>query len=152
MSDERPGEPSWTDYSHALRIAGNPLLRGVFIGLGLICIGLGIIGVFVPGWPTTVWIIVATYFFARSSPRFYNWVMNHRVFGPLVHDFRSGHGIPLGAKVFAISMIVLFAGSSALLIISNFWVSWLVAGFGAIGVIYLLRLPTKSRAVEDRLS
>lgn len=147
MSNERPQKHTWTDYSAELRVAGNPILRGLYVGLGFICVGLGVIGIFVPGWPTTVWILVATFFFARSSPRFYNWLMNHRTFGPLIRDFRSGLGIPLGTKVFAISMITLFAGSSALFLIPRAWISWLVAAVGAIGILYLLSLPTKRRPV-----
>jgi uncharacterized membrane protein YbaN (DUF454 family) len=145
VSDERPNGRPWTDYSADLRIARNPVLRALFVGLGFISVGLGVIGIFVPGWPTTVWILVATYFFARSSPRFYNWLMNHRTFGPLIRDFRSGLGIPLRTKVFAISMITLFAGSSAVFLISRTWISWMVAALGLFGIVYLLRLPTKRR-------
>ena len=145
MSDEQPATRPWTDYSGELKLSSNPLLRGIYLTLGFGCVGLGVIGIFVPGWPTTVWILVATFFFARSSPRFYNWLMNHRTFGPLIRDFRAGLGIPLSAKVFAISMITLFAGSSALFLISRAWISWLVVAVGMIGILYLLRLPTKQR-------
>jgi hypothetical protein len=80
----------WVDYGHEIRMHRNPLLRVTYLVLGWLCVVSGAIGVVLPGWPTTIWIIVATYFFARSSPRFYNWLMNHRVFGPLVRDWRDG--------------------------------------------------------------
>lgn len=136
-------EGVWVDYSHELQLASHPLLRLLFMALGLLSLGSAVLGIILPGWPTTIWLIFATFFFVRSSPRFYNGLMNHRVFGPLIRDFRAGLGIPLRAKVFAISMIVLFAGSSALFLIESIWVSALVAVLGAAGVAYLSWLPTR---------
>lgn len=137
------GARPWTDYSAEMRISRNPLLRAVYTGLGVLCLGLGILGAFVPGLPTTVWILVATFFFARSSPRFYNWVLNHPWFGRLVRDFRAGLGVPLWVKVLAIGMIALFAGSAALVFIPVLPVRILVGAIGAAGIVYLLRLPTR---------
>jgi uncharacterized protein len=141
----RSEHPGWVDYGPELKISSSRMVRGAFGGLGAICVGFAILGVILPGWPTTVWLIVATYFFARSSPRFYNALMNHRIFGPLLRDYRSGLGIPRRAKVFAISMIVLFAGSSALFLIRRDSIRIAVASFGAIGIAYLVRLPSIAR-------
>ncbi len=125
-------------------IVRNPLLRGVLLGLGWLSVGLGALGVVLPGWPTTVWLLIAAFFFARSSPRFYRWLLTHRVFGPIVRDIRAGLGLPLRAKVFAISMIVLFAGGSAVFLgLSRPWLGLLVATVGAIGITYILRMPTR---------
>jgi uncharacterized membrane protein YbaN (DUF454 family) len=122
----------------------NPLLRGVLLGLGWLSVGLGALGVVLPGWPTTVWLLIAAFFFARSSPRFYRWLLTHRVFGPIVRDIRAGLGLPLRAKVFAISMIVLFAGGSAIFLgLARPWLGLLVAAVGAIGITYILRMPTR---------
>lgn len=133
----------WVDYSHELELTRNPLLRLLFMVLGLLSLGSAILGIILPGWPTTIWLIFATFFFVRSSPRFYNRLMNHRIFGPLIRDFRAGLGIPLRAKLLAIAMIVLFAGSSALFLIDSLWLSGLVAVLGAAGVTYLSWLPTR---------
>jgi hypothetical protein len=124
-------------------IVANPLLRVAFQGLGWIAVGLGAIGVVLPGWPTTVWLLVAAFFFARSSPRFYRWLLNHRVFGPVVRDVRSGRGLPVGTKVFAVSMITLFAGSSSIWLLTRSWVGGVVAAVGLIGIVWVLRQPTK---------
>jgi uncharacterized membrane protein YbaN (DUF454 family) len=125
-------------------VVRNPLLRGVLLTLGWVSVGLGALGVVLPGWPTTVWLLIAAFFFARSSPRFYRWLLTHRIFGPIVRDIRAGLGLPLRAKVFAISMIVLFAGGSALLLgLARPWLGLLVASVGAIGIVYILRMPTR---------
>lgn len=125
-------------------VVRNPLVRGVLLGLGWISVGLGALGVILPGWPTTVWLLIAAFFFARSSPRFYRWLLTHRIFGPIVRDIRAGLGLPMRAKLFAISMIVLFAGGSAVLLgLSRPWLGLLVASVGAIGIVYILRMPTR---------
>lgn len=148
----RPPGPSETDppatpHDPALdggAVVANPVARGVFMALGWISVGLGAVGVVLPGWPTTVWLLIAAFFFARSSPRFYRWLLNHRVFGPIVRDIRAGLGLPMRAKAFAISMIVLFAGGSAILLgLSRVWLGLLVAAVGATGIVYILRMPTR---------
>ncbi|MBW6456268.1 MAG: YbaN family protein [Trueperaceae bacterium] len=138
----REGGRPWVDYSHEARVIRNPLLRGLFIALGWLCVASGAIGVVLPGWPTTIWIIVATYFFARSSPRFYNWVMNHRVFGPLIRDWRDGKGMTARAKTVAVTTIVLTI-SVSIAVIPVVWVKALLLTIMVILCTYLLRLPTK---------
>jgi hypothetical protein len=124
-------------------VVANPLLRAAFQGLGWLAVGLGAIGVVLPGWPTTVWLLVAAFFFARSSPRFYRWLLQHRVFGPVVRDVRSGRGLPVATKVFAVSMITVFAGSSSIWLLTRSWLGGLVALVGLIGIVWVVRQPTK---------
>jgi uncharacterized protein len=137
-ANERP----WVDYSHEARVIRNPLVRGVYVALGWLCVVSGMIGVVVPGWPTTIWIILATFFFARSSPRFYNWVMNHRIFGPLIRDWRDGKGMTVRAKTIAVTTIVATITLSIALL-SVTWVRLLLLVIMIALCTYLLRLPTK---------
>ena len=139
----RPGATGEDPALEPGAVVANPVLRAAFLALGWICVGLGAIGVVLPGWPTTVWLLVAAFFFARSSPRFYRWLLSHPLFGPIVRDVRAGLGLPARVKAFAISMIVLFAGGSTVLLSSRPWLSVLVAALGATGVVYLLRMPTR---------
>ena len=139
----RKGERVWVDYSHELRVNRNPVLRTTYLVLGCVCVVFAGIGVVVPGWPTTVWLLVATYFFARSSPRFYNWLMNHRVFGPLIRDWRDGKGLSRRAKTLAVSSIVLSIGTSVVLI-PVVWVDLLLVIIAIVLCTYLLTLPTKA--------
>lgn len=138
----RGGGRPWIDYSHEARVIRNPALRGMFIALGWFCVASGAVGVVLPGWPTTIWIILATYFFARSSPRFYNWVMNHHVFGPLIRDWRDGKGMTARAKTVAVTTIVLTITVS-IMVIPVVWVKALLLAIMLILCTYLLRLPTK---------
>lgn len=153
-SDRPPSEPDAVEAARRAveraptdGVVANPVLRGTLAALGWVCVGLGAIGVVLPGWPTTVWLLVAAFFFARSSPRFYAWLLRHRLFGPLVRDIRAGLGLPLRAKAFVVAMIVLFAGSSAVLLaLSRPWIGATVAAVGLIGIVYVVRMPTRPPA------
>jgi uncharacterized membrane protein YbaN (DUF454 family) len=139
---EKAPQRVWVDYSHEVRAFKNPATRVLFIALGWFCVISGMIGVVLPGWPTTIWIILATYFFARSSPRFYNWVMNHPIFGPLIRDWRDGKGMTARAKTIAVTTIVLTITVSVL-VIPVVWVRVLLLVIMVTLSTYLLRLPTK---------
>lgn len=136
------GARARVDYSHEVRELRNPLVRWVLITVGWLCVISGMIGVVLPGWPTTPFIILATFFFARSSPRFYNWVMNHRVFGPLIRDWRDGKGMTARAKTIAVTTIVITI-SISITVIPITWVRVLLAVIMVTLCTYLLRLPTK---------
>ena len=72
--------------------------RGLYLVLGLACVGLGIAGVFLPVLPTTPFMIRAAACFARSSTRLEAWLLGHRRFGPVLRDWRARGAIPRRAK------------------------------------------------------
>lgn len=80
--------------------------------LGWICVALGAIGVVLPLLPTTPFILLAAYAFSKSSKRFHDWLLNHRVFGPLVRDWQQNGVIRLPAKILATVSIVLMLSLS----------------------------------------
>ena len=135
----------FTDYSHETKVSGNPVLRYVWLVLGFFFTGLGFLGYILPGLPGTVFILIAVYFFARSSPRFYNWLLNNRVFGSLIRDWRAGKGLSLKAKTMAISVIVITIAFSVFAIQNS--IVKLVVALCGIGVsLYLWTRPTKIKS------
>ena len=78
-------------------------LRILFATAGLFFVMLGVVGAFVPVLPTTPFIIVAAACFARSSPRLEAWLLSHRIFGPLLRDWRERGAIPRRAKMAAVA-------------------------------------------------
>lgn len=126
-------------------------MRFIWMAAGLTCVGVGGVGVFIPGLPTTVFFIMAAWCFSRSSERLERWVLGLPGIGPMVSDYRSGLGMPRRAKVMAISCIVLAAGGSALFFIGNPAVRIGVALLGAIGVWYVgLRVPTRETVLANQ--
>lgn len=91
----------------------NALIRGVFFGLGVVFLVFGLIGVVVPGMPTTVFVLLAGYCWARSSKRFYEYLLSHQVFGKMITDWQERRAMPRFAKylawaMMAISTVVMF--------------------------------------------
>lgn len=136
--------PDWVDYAAELKMTTSPLLRGTYIALGILCVGLAVLGVILPGFPTTMWLIIATWLFSMSNRRFFNLIMNHRVFGPFVRDYRAGNGVTLRVKIIVASCITLFAGGSAIFLIKPLPVKLIVAAVALFGICFItLWVPTK---------
>ena len=120
------------------------LARWLWFGAGWLAVGIGSVGLVVPGLPTTVFFIIAAACFSRSSPRFEQWVLSRPGIGPMVRDYRSGLGMPRRAKVAAIASIVVVCGLSAVIARERPWLSALIAAAGAAGVAWIAwRVPTK---------
>ena len=81
----------------------------LWFAAGLLSVGIGGIGVVVPGLPTTVFFIIAAACFSRSNKRFEQWVLDLPKIGRLVRDHRDGLGMPRRAKVMAVTMILVVA-------------------------------------------
>ena len=77
--------------------------RALFVTLGVCSAALGLVGVFVPGMPTTVFVIAASYLFARSSPRLDAWLHRHRFLGPPLRRYQETGGMTPRSKGIAIA-------------------------------------------------
>ncbi|HSL59285.1 MAG TPA: YbaN family protein [Acidimicrobiales bacterium] len=125
-----------------------PLLRRlIWVPVGLVCVGVGGIGIVVPGLPSTVFFIAAAWAFSRSSPRLERWLLDLPTIGPLVRDYRAGLGMPQRAKVVAIAMLVVAVGISAFTLGPPL-VSAAVLALGAVGVVVILRVPTRPDDID----
>jgi uncharacterized membrane protein YbaN (DUF454 family) len=126
------------------------LRRIVLVTVGFAAVGIGMVGIVVPGLPTTGFFVLAAACFARSSPRFERWVLGLPTVGPLVRDYRAGLGMPRRAKVLAISMMLTACALSAWAV-GKPVISTLIVGAGLVGTAYiLLRVPTRERVVAER--
>jgi uncharacterized membrane protein YbaN (DUF454 family) len=118
---------------------------------GLVCVGVGGVGVVVPGLPTTVFFIGAAACFSKSSPRLEAWVLDLRGIGPMVRDHRAGLGMPRRAKVLASASIVVFSGLALWLALDHPAVRVGVALAAAVGVVYIwCRVPTREQVLAER--
>jgi uncharacterized membrane protein YbaN (DUF454 family) len=77
-------------------------MKTMYAALGLLSAAMGIIGVFVPGLPTTVFVLAASYLFARSSPRLERWLESNSWLGPSLQRFRQTRGMARRSKVLAL--------------------------------------------------
>jgi uncharacterized protein len=129
-------------------IVRNPVVRGAWISLGFVFIGLGFAGVLLPLIPTTPFVLLAAYCFSRSSPRFYAWLLRHRVFGKLIRDWRAGRGIEMRTKVTAVVLIVVTIGSTAVFFVSSPLLRLMLLAIGVSVILFLLTRRTAPGAVE----
>lgn len=96
----------------------------------VLCLALGVIGIFVPGLPTTVFILMAAWAAARSSPRLHEWLWYHPLFGIMLRNWAQGGCVHRRAKwsataLMTVSAIVLFFTAPHL------WVAMLASSFMA---------------------
>lgn len=80
-------------------------MRYILAALGLLSLGLGILGIFLPVLPTTPLLLLAAALFLRSSPQLYDWLLNHPKLGPYIRNFMIHKSIPLKVKVISVSMV-----------------------------------------------
>jgi uncharacterized membrane protein YbaN (DUF454 family) len=119
-------------------------VRYGLLAIGWLSIALGVVGIFLPVLPTTPFLLLAAACFARSSPRFYNWLINHKRFGPLIRGYLEGNGIPLKAKVYAVGTMWISIGVSCYLI-DLVWVRAVMLISAALVTVYILRQKTAKK-------
>lgn len=85
------------------------LVRYIYLFLGFFFLGVAIFGIITPIMPGTVFLLVSSYFFAQSSERFHNWLINHKLFGRYIRSYKENKRMPREAKImmglsFAVSL------------------------------------------------
>ncbi|TXB61423.1 YbaN family protein [Phaeodactylibacter luteus] len=116
---------------------GPKIRRRFFFGLGCLSLGLAYIGIALPGFPGTPFILLTAYFFVRSSERMYTWLMRRRLFARVIREFSGQEKLSVKFKLFVIVQLwasftvamVWFVGAvhwKAVLIIVGAIISWAV--------------------------
>ncbi len=90
-----------------IRPARDTMMRPFFLGLGYASLALGILGIFLPLLPTTPFVLLAVWCFARSNPALADKLYNHPRFGPLLTTWRDQRAIPRHAKIYALATLAL---------------------------------------------
>ena len=114
--------------------------RIILIIIGWLAVALGTLGVFLPLLPTTPFILLAAWCFARSSPRFHHWLLYRSWFGGYLRHWQQYRAMPPGAKPRAIVMIVLTFAVS-LWLVKLTWVRIMLLVILASLLIFMWRIP-----------
>ena len=121
-------------------------IKVLLITLGTIFVGVGIIGIFIPVLPTTPFLLISTALYARSSKKFYSWLINNKIFGTYIKNYREGRGIPLNLKIITIALLWIAIGCSAIFAIDIFWIRVILVII-AIGVtIHIIGIRPKNKS------
>jgi uncharacterized membrane protein YbaN (DUF454 family) len=123
-----------------------PLARGprgvAYVALGCVFVGLGALGAVLPVMPTTPFLLVASFFFVRSSPRLNRRLARSPLFGPFLRDWQQHRGVRPRVKVLAVAVLAVVVGAS----VARGNLAWplvaLLLALAAVGLAVVLRLPT----------
>tara|TARA_B100001996_G_C18609739_1_gene573183 strand:- start:774 stop:1244 length:471 start_codon:yes stop_codon:yes gene_type:complete len=149
--ESKPGKSSLTggymsenESIHQVDLDRSWISRLAWFMLGFIVMVIGLIGIVVPGLPTTPLMILAAACYAKSSQKFYDWIINNKLFGHHVKNYREGNGIPKKSKPIILGTLWVFVLFAVLIAIPDSAppiskISVLVLAF--IGTIFILRIP-----------
>lgn len=118
-------------------------LRYLFLALGIFFVGLAFVGIAIPLIPTVGPVLLAAYFFSKSSERFDQWLVENRLFGAIVRDWRAGLGFTIRAKSIAIGAIILTFTISVVFVIDITVIRVGLIALAIALVVYIAQLPTK---------
>jgi len=103
---------------------------------------IGIIGIFFPVLPTTPFLVLAAACYAKSSERFYKWLINNKWFGSYIRNYKEKKGISLKHKLYTISLLWVTILISAFVIIKNLWISTILIIIAVLVTTHILTIKT----------
>lgn len=114
--------------------------RWLWLCLAYLFLALGIVGIVLPGLPTTPFVLLAAYCAARGSKRLHAWLLAHRLFGPMIRDWQANGAVSRQAKVWAIGMM---AACSVIFFLTapRWWMAAIGTGIMAIVASWLWLRP-----------
>jgi uncharacterized membrane protein YbaN (DUF454 family) len=117
------------------------LMKALLVACGTLSVALGVVGIFLPLLPTTVFLLLAAACYARSSDRFYRWLVNHRWLGGYIRNHYEGRGMRRRDKVVTLVALWLGIGATTYWTVEALWLR-LVLGAIALGVtVHVVKLP-----------
>ena len=118
------------------------IIRYLLILCGTISLALGIIGIVIPLLPTTPFLLLAAVCYARSSEKFYTWLLTNRWFGNYLKNYYEGKGIPIQAKILIITTLWITIIISIILINIS-WITLILLLIAVLVTIHIILIKTK---------
>jgi len=107
----------------------------IFISLGFLFVAVGVLGIFLPILPTTIFLIIASYFFMKSSPDMNNKLMNNKFLGKYIRNYKEKKGMPLKSKISSIFLLWTSILASSYFFTENIYIRLLLIAI-AVGVTF----------------
>lgn len=119
------------------------LVRGLLWLAGSVSLVLGLIGVVLPGLPTTPFVLLAAACYAQASPRLHAWLLNHRLTGPMLRDWEANRSLTRRTKLVAVVSMLVMVSFSIWSFQHRPVAQAVLVVLGAIGAWVVLRIPTR---------
>lgn len=111
--------------------------------LGWVSLVTGFIGIFLPILPTTPFVILSAYCFSKSSDKVHKWLLDLKLFGPMIRQWEKNKSIPIKAKLMATSMIIPLFAYTLIFVPVVFVIKFIVFSIGAFALGYIWTRPSK---------
>lgn len=116
----------------------------IFIGSASLC--LGIIGIVLPGLPTTPFLLLSAALYCRSSEKLYNWLCNHKLFGKYITNYRKNKSLSLQTKILSILTMWTMVSLSTIFFVNNLVIDLIIVFAGVLGTITMVFIiPTTKK-------
>lgn len=139
-----PVTPTREPYAYD-RLHSSPTVRALLWLGGVVALVLAVIGVVVPGLPTTPFVLLAGACFVRASPRAHARLLRNRLFGPMLREWEEHHSVPRPVKRIAVAAMVVMASLSIWHFAGRPWLQAAILAAMAVGSAIVLRLPSRDR-------
>ena len=115
-------------------------MKAVLVTVGSLSVGLGVLGIFLPLLPTTVFLLLAAACYARSSDRFYLWLVNHRWLGAYIRNHYEGRGMRRRDKIVTLVALWIGIGATAIWSVEALWIRMLLLAIASGVTLHVARL------------
>ena len=122
-------------------------MRIFLIIVGSVSLVLGILGMFLPLLPTTPFLLLSAAVWVKAAPALYQWLLNHKVFGEYIRNFREHRAIPLRVKIISVLLVWLTIGYCIFAVVDEWWWAQMLMTLLAIGISWhILSFKTLKKA------
>jgi len=122
----------------------------LFLIIGSFSLMLGLIGIIIPGLPTTPFVLLAGYLYFKSSDKLYNWLLNQKYLGKYLRDYKSKKAFSKKTMIVAIILMWVMISSSIFLFISEMNIRIIVICVGIIGTVVMLSVKTYTKKNDNK--
>lgn len=121
------------------------VVRGLLWLAGSLSLALGLLGVLLPGLPTTPFMLLAAACYAKASPRLHRWMLNHRWMGPMLRDWERDRSLTRRSKTVAVLSMAVMVSLSIWSFHGRVAIQLVLLATAAVGAWVVLRMPTRKR-------
>ena len=135
----------------SLQIKKNHLIRVLYIVGGSIALGLSILGLFVPGLPSTPFALLSAALYAKSSPKLYQWILNNKILGPKILNYKRRKGMTRKGKLGVLALMTTMVFFSSFVVVRNIPLRFTILGLGLVGcVVVWFFVPTAKEDTDNQ--